>query len=304
MTHLARFDPARSMSRSFTNGSTPGRRQEHWELIEGVAVIEARAARRPSTHRQQFEHHLNGARPRKPEWRADREIGIELSDDSPIAPSPDRGGGRRYRHDAPRRRPVLSYRRGAVRRAIVSASSPPSSTSTNHTRTTAGSWLSSRSVDATIHERRDDGGWAIAPVEPRFRSSDLRRDRRGLSPLAISTGIRTLTRPTAVTSVRSDHASREQDRPRHRRGPGFGLGIAETFAREGARVVVLDIARDGGSRGRERIGAGAVRARLRRRQMARMSTRAVERCARRASAASTSSSTTPARPTATSRCST
>src|SRR4051794_6716462 len=48
------------------------------------------SARRPSTHRQHFEHHLNDALARnKPEWRADREIGIELSDDSPYRPEPE-----------------------------------------------------------------------------------------------------------------------------------------------------------------------------------------------------------------------
>ena len=41
-------------------------------------------------------------------------------------------------------------------------------------------------------------------------------------------------------------------------GQGFGLGIAETFAREGARVACLDFNRDLAKAAADRIGAGAI----------------------------------------------
>ena len=39
---------------------------------------------------------------------------------------------------------------------------------------------------------------------------------------------------------------------------GFGLGIAQTFAREGARVAVLDLAAEGAERGARAVGEGAL----------------------------------------------
>ncbi len=55
-----------------------------------------------------------------------------------------------------------------------------------------------------------------------------------------------------------DHASPRQDRPYHRSGSGFGEGIAKTFAREGAKVAVVDINLDAAKRVTSDIGAAAI----------------------------------------------
>ena len=64
--------------------------EERWELVDGLPMPSA--ARRIAHQRiaSNFERHLNDAlRARKPEWRADREIGIEVSDESTYRPEPE-----------------------------------------------------------------------------------------------------------------------------------------------------------------------------------------------------------------------
>lgn len=82
---------------------------------------------------------------------------------------------------------------------------------------------------------------------------------------------------------------------------GFGEGIAKTFAREGAKVVVADLNEDGAKRVAGEIGANAVAVKADVTKAA-----DVERWsppAKRLGARSTSSSTTPAGAIRTSRCS-
>ena len=64
--------------------------EERWELIEGLPMQSAA----PRIGRQRiasnFERHLNAAlRRQRPEWYADREIGIEVSPDSLYRPEPE-----------------------------------------------------------------------------------------------------------------------------------------------------------------------------------------------------------------------
>ncbi|MFL5126373.1 MAG: Uma2 family endonuclease [Microvirga sp.] len=129
------------------------------------------SARRPSTHRQHFEHHLNDALARnKPEWRADREIGIELSDDSPYRPEPEiavvdadidttrRGVDRFY---------LIVEVRSESDRERLFASKLDFYKSHPHNR-----WIvvvEQDRVEAVIHERQDDGGWATRRMS---RASD------------------------------------------------------------------------------------------------------------------------------------
>ena len=88
-------------------------------------------------------------------------------------------------------------------------------------------------------------------------------------------------------------------------GSGFGEGIAKRFAAEGAKVVVNDIAVANGERvAREIVAAGGRRASARATCRRTRTSRGWSPPRSTRSATSTSSSTTPARRTATSRCST
>ena len=83
-------------------------------------------------------------------------------------------------------------------------------------------------------------------------------------------------------------------------GGGFGEGIAKLFAEEGAKVGVLDLRADAAERVAAEIGEGALALAAdvtSRAQMEAAVQKLVEHLARPAS-----SSTTPAGPTATSRC--
>ncbi|MDP4023849.1 Uma2 family endonuclease [Methylobacterium sp. NEAU 140] len=63
---------------------------ERWELIEGVAMQSAAPRIAHQRIASNFERHLNAAlRLHRPAWRADREIGIEVSSRSRYRPEPE-----------------------------------------------------------------------------------------------------------------------------------------------------------------------------------------------------------------------
>lgn len=63
---------------------------ERWELIEGIAVQSAAPRIAHQRIASNFERHLNAALRRlRPAWRADREVGIEVSDASRYRPEPE-----------------------------------------------------------------------------------------------------------------------------------------------------------------------------------------------------------------------
>jgi Uma2 family endonuclease len=162
MTHLARFGPSPFNVALFHEWLDTRSPEEHWELIEGVAVMNPAPLVGHQRIASNFEHHLNDALARnKPEWRADREIGIELSDDSTYRPEPEiavvdadidttrRGVDRFYL--------VVEVRPESDRERLF-ASKLDFYKSHPHNR-----WIvvvEQDRVDATIHERQEDGGWS------------------------------------------------------------------------------------------------------------------------------------------------
>ncbi|MFL5325764.1 MAG: Uma2 family endonuclease [Microvirga sp.] len=171
MTHLARFGPSPFNVALFHEWLDTRSPEEHWELIEGVAVMNPAPLVGHQRIASNFEHHLNDALARnKPEWRADREIGIELSDDSPYRPEPEiavvdadidttrRGVDRFY---------LIVEVRSESDRERLFASKLDFYKSHPHNR-----WIvvvEQDRVEATIHERQDDGGWAMRRLS---RASD------------------------------------------------------------------------------------------------------------------------------------
>jgi Uma2 family endonuclease len=90
MNHLARLGPSPFTVALFHEWLDTRSPEEHWELIEGVAVMNPAPLVGHQRIASNFERHLSDALARhKPEWVADREIGIELSDDSPYRPEPE-----------------------------------------------------------------------------------------------------------------------------------------------------------------------------------------------------------------------
>jgi Uma2 family endonuclease len=162
MTHLARFGPSPFNVALFHEWLDTRSPEEHWELIEGVAVMNPAPLVGHQRIASNFEHHLNDALARnKPEWRADREIGIELSDDSPYRPEPEiavvdadidttrRGVDRFY---------LIVEVRSESDRERLFASKLDFYKLHPHNR-----WIvvvEQDRVEATIHERQEDGGWA------------------------------------------------------------------------------------------------------------------------------------------------
>jgi Uma2 family endonuclease len=162
MTHLARFGPSPFNVALFHEWLDTRSPEEHWELIEGVAVMNPAPLVGHQRIASNFEHHLNDALARnKPEWRADREIGIELSDDSTYRPEPEiavvdadidttrRGVDRFYL--------IVEVRPESDRERLF-ASKLDFYKSHPHNR-----WIvvvEQDRVDATIHERQEDGGWS------------------------------------------------------------------------------------------------------------------------------------------------
>ncbi|MFL5034606.1 MAG: Uma2 family endonuclease [Microvirga sp.] len=171
MTHLARFGPSPFNVALFHEWLDTRSPEEHWELIEGVAVMNPAPLVGHQRIASNFEHHLNDALARnKPAWRADREIGIELSDDSPYRPEPEiavvdadidttrRGVDRFY---------LIVEVRSESDRERLFASKLDFYKSHPHNR-----WIvvvEQDRVEATIHERQDDGGWAMRRLS---RASD------------------------------------------------------------------------------------------------------------------------------------
>jgi Uma2 family endonuclease len=171
MTHLARFGPSPFNVALFHEWLDTRSPEEHWELIEGVAVMKPAPLVGHQRIASNFEHHLNDALARnKPEWRADREIGIELSDDSPYRPEPEiavvdadidttrRGVDRFY---------LIVEVRSESDRERLFASKLDFYKSHPHNR-----WIvvvEQDRIDATIHERQEDGGWAMRRLS---RASD------------------------------------------------------------------------------------------------------------------------------------
>jgi len=90
MTPLARLGPSPFTVALFHEWLDTRSPEEHWELIEGVAVMNPAPLVGHQRIASNFERRLSDALARnKPEWIADREIGIELSDDSPYRPEPE-----------------------------------------------------------------------------------------------------------------------------------------------------------------------------------------------------------------------
>jgi Uma2 family endonuclease len=162
MTHLARFGPSPFNVALFHEWLDTRSPEEHWELIEGVAVMNPAPLVGHQRIASNFEHHLNDALARnKPEWRADREIGIELSDDSTYRPEPEiavvdadidttRLGVDRFYL-------IVEVRPESDRERLF-ASKLDFYKSHPHNR-----WIvvvEQDRVDATIHERQEDGGWS------------------------------------------------------------------------------------------------------------------------------------------------
>ena len=162
MTHLARFGPSPFNVALFHEWLDTRSPEEHWELIEGVAVMKPAPLVGHQRIASNFEHHLNDALARnKPEWRADREIGIELSDDSTYRPEPEiavvdadidttRLGVDRFYL-------IVEVRPESDRERLF-ASKLDFYKSHPHNR-----WIvvvEQDRVDATIHERQEDGGWS------------------------------------------------------------------------------------------------------------------------------------------------
>ncbi|MFL5167850.1 MAG: Uma2 family endonuclease, partial [Microvirga sp.] len=163
MTHLARFGPSPFNVALFHEWLDTRSPEEHWELIEGVAVMNPAPLVGHRRIASNFERHLSDALARnKPEWLADREIGIELADDSPYRPEPEiavvdadidttrRGLDRFYL--------IVEVRSGSDRERLF-ASKLDFYKSHRHNR-----WVvvvEQDSVQAAIHERQEGGSWAV-----------------------------------------------------------------------------------------------------------------------------------------------
>lgn len=172
MDHLARFGPGPFTVALFHEWLDTRSPEEHWELIEGGAVMNPAPLVGHRRIASNFEHHLRDALARnRPEWRADREIGIELSDDSPYRPEPEiavvdadvdttrRGLDRFY---------LIVEVRSASDRERVFASKLDFYKAHPHCR-----WIAvveQDRIESIIHERQEHGGWATRNLQ---RAADV-----------------------------------------------------------------------------------------------------------------------------------
>ena len=90
MTSLARKASVRFTVAGFREFLDTRPSEERWELIDGVPMMAAAPQIAHQRIASNLERLLNDALARtKPAWRADREVGIEVSDDSPYRPEPE-----------------------------------------------------------------------------------------------------------------------------------------------------------------------------------------------------------------------
>jgi Uma2 family endonuclease len=90
MSSLAGYGPGPFTVATFRPWLDSRSPEERWELIDGVAVMSPAPRVAHQRIASNFEHHLRQAlAQRKPEWIADREIGIEVAEDSRYRPEPE-----------------------------------------------------------------------------------------------------------------------------------------------------------------------------------------------------------------------
>jgi len=90
MSSLAGYGPGPFTVESFRPWLDSRSPEERWELIDGIAVMNPAPRVAHQRIASNLERALNDALARaKPDWRADREIGIEVADDSPYRPEPE-----------------------------------------------------------------------------------------------------------------------------------------------------------------------------------------------------------------------
>lgn len=90
MSSLSGYGPGPFTVESFRPWLDSRSPEERWELIDGVAVMNLAPRVGHQRIASNLERALNDALARsRPTWRADREIGIEVADDSPYRPEPE-----------------------------------------------------------------------------------------------------------------------------------------------------------------------------------------------------------------------
>jgi Uma2 family endonuclease len=161
MSHLAGIGPGPFTVEGFHEWLDTRSPEEHWELIEGVAVMNPAPLVGHQRIASNCEFHLRRAlAERKPEWAADREIGIELSDVSRFRPEPEiavvdadidttrRGLDRSY---------LIAEVRSSSDRPPIFGSKLDFYKDHPHNR-----WIvvvEQNRIEATVHERQADGSW-------------------------------------------------------------------------------------------------------------------------------------------------
>jgi len=174
MSHLAGIGPGPFTVEGFHEWLDTRSPEEHWELIEGIAVMNPAPLVGHQRIASNFERYLNDALERnKPEWLADRECGIELSDDSRFRPEPEiavvdadidttrRGLDRFYL--------IVEVRSASDRERIFSAKLDFYKDHPHNRWIVA---VDQNRIEAVVHERQEDGSWARRTLK---RPSDVLR---------------------------------------------------------------------------------------------------------------------------------